>query len=276
MHERLLALFLITTLAGCGPGGDAVSSAGRAAEDASAAAPAETAAVDTHTSRTSLDWMGTYTGVLPCADCAGIETRVTLHEDGTFTRSRTYLGRDDRARMDDGEFAWDDAGQTITLTAGDGSMARYQVGENVLVHLDREGRPITGALADQYRLAKNHADPQIEDQRWVLIELRGEAVETTADGRVAFLILDSAKAMVNGNDSCNAFFGTYTLAPGNRIDFGKNMGSTMMACPESAAATALPQVLLEVDNYAVRDGVLSLNKARMAPLARFRVAPDTQ
>ncbi|HSH50375.1 MAG TPA: copper resistance protein NlpE N-terminal domain-containing protein, partial [Bacteroidales bacterium] len=29
---------------------------------------------DMHTSEISLDWQGTYKGVLPCADCPGIET----------------------------------------------------------------------------------------------------------------------------------------------------------------------------------------------------------
>jgi hypothetical protein len=36
------------------------------------------------TSRTSLDWPGTYTGVLPCADCEGIETTITLSVDLTY------------------------------------------------------------------------------------------------------------------------------------------------------------------------------------------------
>ena len=30
--------------------------------------------VDMHTSQISLDWAGTYSGVLPCASCEGIET----------------------------------------------------------------------------------------------------------------------------------------------------------------------------------------------------------
>ena len=33
---------------------------------------------DMHTTMNSLDWDGTYTGILPCADCKGIETNITL------------------------------------------------------------------------------------------------------------------------------------------------------------------------------------------------------
>jgi hypothetical protein len=37
---------------------------------------------------------GVYRGTLPCADCAGIETTLTLRRDGTFTLSRQYQGRE--------------------------------------------------------------------------------------------------------------------------------------------------------------------------------------
>ena len=33
-------------------------------------------------------------------------------------------------------------------------------------------------------------------------------------------------------------------------------------------------MLARVDNYSLGDGTLSLNRARMAPLARFRIAGD--
>ena len=41
-------------------------------------------AVDMHNSRNSLDWVGIYEGVLPCADCPGIKTRLTLNYDGSY------------------------------------------------------------------------------------------------------------------------------------------------------------------------------------------------
>ena len=41
---------------------------------AAAAAGADAA----HNSRNALDWAGTYEGVLPCADCPGIQTRLSL------------------------------------------------------------------------------------------------------------------------------------------------------------------------------------------------------
>ena len=121
-------------------------------------------------SRTSLDWAGVYSGTLPCADCRGIRTRIELLEDGTFTRSLLYVGEDERPRTDAGRFTWDDSGSRITLGEG-GNAQQYQVGENVLFHLDQSGQRITGNRAAAYRLEKNVNDPRIENRRWQLTEL---------------------------------------------------------------------------------------------------------
>ena|SRR5690554_8196743 len=50
---------------------------------------------DHHTAQNSLDWQGTYSGVLPCADCSGMETQLTLNEDHTYVLTDTYLGETD-------------------------------------------------------------------------------------------------------------------------------------------------------------------------------------
>ena len=49
-----------------------------------ACAPSRNAAPSTATARDSLDWAGSYEGVLPCADCPGIRTRVTLSDNGRY------------------------------------------------------------------------------------------------------------------------------------------------------------------------------------------------
>ena len=60
------------------------------AEAAIQAAPSA-AAVDEHNSRNALTWYGVYTGVIPCADCEGIETSITLMKVNTFSRKLVYL-----------------------------------------------------------------------------------------------------------------------------------------------------------------------------------------
>ena len=229
----------------------------------------ENYAVTGDNSRNALDWPGVYKGTIPCADCPGIETQIILKSDGTFSRSVKYLDRDENPRYDEGTFVWNEAGSNVTLQSQDGATQQYKVGENILFHLDNEGNMITGDLADQYRLMKNPADARLENKKWVLAEIMGQSVDTAALQSEAFLQFDPESGRFFGNSSCNNFFGSYELMEGDRIRFGQ-AGSTMMACPDMSIETQFLKILSQADNYNVNDTALSLNRARMAPLARFR------
>ncbi|ABM00440.1 copper resistance protein NlpE [Shewanella amazonensis] len=109
-------------------------------------------------SRTSLDWQGSYEGVVPCASCEGIKTRLTLNNDGTYLLQSQYLGKEQDGKEpkvfeEQGKFSWNASGGAIQLENG----AWYQVGENQLFMLDREGKRITGVLAGHYRLLKKQS-----------------------------------------------------------------------------------------------------------------------
>lgn len=230
--------------------------------------------VDGHSSRDSLDWAGVYSGVTPCADCPGIRIMITLHGDGRFERSRFYLERSAAPQAEAGQFSWNASGSTIILQEPDGSGPQYKVGENVLIQLDRNGNRITGVLAGRYLLHKHLRDPAIEGRSWKLIELQGRPIELGAVGREPSLLLDSELSVASGSASCNSFSGPYAIKSGNRIGFGPNLAVTMMACPDMTTEDAFLDMLRNVDNYAVAGGVLSLGRARMAPLAKFGVADD--
>jgi len=115
----------------------------------------ETSAPDSHTSRNSLDYHGTYKGVLPCADCEGIETIVRVTRDGHYTREMKYLGIENTEEIvrERGKYVWNEEGSIIELEGAE-APNKYQVGENVLFHLDMNGKRITGDLADMYILRK--------------------------------------------------------------------------------------------------------------------------
>jgi uncharacterized lipoprotein NlpE involved in copper resistance len=131
--------------------------------DSTAASTAESVQVttesmevpDAHTSENSLDWTGKYEGVLPCADCEGIETKVELKRDNSYQMETTYLGKGASAsRRQKGTFTWDESGLIITLSGMENTPSKYKVGENKIIQLDMQGHVITGALADRYVLKK--------------------------------------------------------------------------------------------------------------------------
>jgi uncharacterized lipoprotein NlpE involved in copper resistance len=93
---------------------------------------------DGHNSRNALDWAGTYSGVTPCADCPGIELRLTLQSDGRYQLSTRYQDRQVAPQTVSGRFSWDAGGNIVTLD-GAGSGQRFRVGEGRLLQLNQDG-----------------------------------------------------------------------------------------------------------------------------------------
>ncbi len=102
----------------------------------------------THTSENSLDWAGTYETTLPCADCPGIKSIITLNDDETFAISNEYLERS-TINKDSGKFMWHDNGSVVHLSSEETNI-KLKVGENKLIQLDTDGNEIEGELADMY------------------------------------------------------------------------------------------------------------------------------
>lgn len=104
------------------------------------------------TSENALDWNGTYEATVPCADCPGIKTSLTLNNDKTFSITEEYIDRNSK-NQDKGSFSWDATGSVITLE-GKTARYKYKVGENMLIQLDMEGKEIDGPNKDLYVFKK--------------------------------------------------------------------------------------------------------------------------
>ena len=222
-----------------------------------------------HTSQHALDWDGTYRGFLPCADCEAIQTTVSLKKDLTFTLKTRYLGKSDSVYQTSGKFGWNEKGNIITLTPADKSQTtQYLVGENLLTQLDRQGNKITGDSASSYVLSKSNYE--ILEKYWKLVELNGKDV--VADStfiKDPHIIFKEGNNRITGNGGCNSISGEYKIESLNRITLSK-MISTRMACPQMELEGEFLEALQKADNFNVVGDMLMLNKARMAPLARFK------
>lgn len=245
------------------------------ATEPTAAAPQSAVPVG-DTSQNALDWDGVYQGVLPCASCEGIETQLELKKDGSYHLISVYLGEEPDNRFEQtGQFHWDEQGRTIQLDVAEGDPIYFRVEENGVRQLDMSRELITGPLADHYRLNKLPAASEIVAMEiagftgvdWQLTELLGETLAADTTAYVHF----SADGRVYGNAGCNQFTGSWGLEQ-QRLRLGQ-MASTMRACPEPQMQVEqqfLAQLAL-ADNYTMAEQTLSLNKARMAPLARFKM-----
>lgn len=96
----------------------------------------------------NMAWEGRYGGLLPCASCAGIETTLTLAEDGSFKLSEVYQTEDRESFMNEGNFTWDEVGEIVTLPTD--PVKRLQIEEDSATFLLDDGTP----AGDLYTLAK--------------------------------------------------------------------------------------------------------------------------
>lgn len=221
---------------------------------------------DMHTSQNSLDWKGTYVGTLPCADCEGIKTTIRLNEDMSYEAVTEYLGKNDGVFDTRGYYKWEDNGQNILLS--DDNKTKFKVGENKLIQLDKSGNVITGELADMYVLKKQDMNDKsaitFKDTKWKLVKLMGQDITDSK----AFITFSTKDNRVFGNASCNNFNGSFEIENELQIKLSK-MATTMMACPDMTIEKQFIAILEKVDNVSLNGNSMTLNKAKMAPLAIF-------
>lgn len=228
--------------------------------------------VDMHTSEISLDWAGGYSGILPCADCEGISTELTLNSDGTYQLISQYLGKEELIDTVSGEFTWNEEGNVVKLggiQAEEGS-ALYRVEENRLRFLDIEANVIEGDLADNYILVKN-GNPLVEDKKWQLVEIYGKEVEGTSETH--YLQFHSETGVAEAFADCNVINLEYKIKDELLVNFTAG-AMTLKACSDDEVEQELLKVFEEADNLSTDGENLSLSKARMAPLAIFRLVEN--
>ena len=221
-----------------------------------------------HNSRNSLAWAGVYTGILPCGDCEGIHTMIKLNRDLTFVSETKYAGKSNEIIKSNGSFSWDKSGNKISLkNIATNSVVIYSVGEKKLIQMDLKGNPIIGPAANNFILNKQ-TSPVVE-KYWKLIEINGNSISLPGNSkREPHLILKAMENRIIGNAGCNSFFGSYEISGDSRITFSK-IGATKMACESMDIENQFFKTLEMADNFTINTDTLSLNKAKMAPLARF-------
>lgn len=155
MKARLLTIASALLLLSCNEQSNQTISETKPADTTQSTAT-PVAVVDTaHNSQNSLDWSGTYKGILPCSGCDGIETEITLSKDMNYLRLTKYLGKKN-AMVGElrGKFTWNEEKSLVNLEGVEDGPSQFKVGENTLTQLDMKGNEISGANADKYILRK--------------------------------------------------------------------------------------------------------------------------
>ncbi|HUH75325.1 MAG TPA: copper resistance protein NlpE N-terminal domain-containing protein [Chitinophagales bacterium] len=245
-----IALIAATTLYSCNSSNDTTES---------------TEFDDHHTAQNSLDWQGTYSGNLPCADCDAIETDLTLTDDMNYILISKYLGQAEILTDTlEGKFTWEGNHVKLDGIKDKERSSLYKVEENQVRQLDMKGEQITGDLASHYVMKKN-GNLNVEDKKWQLVELNGKEIKSAP--QTHYIIFHSKEGRLEAKADCNVILNNYKIK--NELQVAIEPGiTTLMACPDDLENDFI-EVMKTVDNISTDGKTLSLNKARMAPLAKF-------
>ncbi len=96
-------------------------------------------------------YVGIYKGTLPCADCAGIESKLILNEDKTFVYENTYRDTIDKHFTHTGSYTVEE--NIVNIQQNDTPL-HFLRKENDLVFLGSNLLPPQGVLAPYYVLKK--------------------------------------------------------------------------------------------------------------------------
>jgi heat shock protein HslJ len=205
-------------------------------------APAETPAatpVDMHTSRNSIDWIGTFEGLLPCSDCAGVLMRVTLHEKGSFALEERRVDAAFAQIASQGEVVWEAGDNTISLGTQAG-VRRFAVGEGGLQLLQgdqtRGEWSQTGTILTRSPFTGSEEPLTVAqvlvNHRWTLVDARDASNQRVAalfpSPDRTFRVSFSADAL-HAEGGCNGVRAGYTLDESGSLSLTAG-ASTMMAC----------------------------------------------
>ena len=248
------------------------------------------------------NFVGVYQGILPCADCEGMETILVINENNTFTKSVHYLGKGNKVFEQKGNFSWNTLGNVIQLNDIENAPNQYLVTNSKLVQLDLEGKIIAGNLAKEYEFTKQPeaivaietSQPKAETvnlnnklassasiekvnpaegkytlarTKWKLIHLNGKTVKQIGN-KSYFIKMNSSDGRFSAFAGCNNIMGNYAMPKTSNISFF-DIAATQMFCEGDLIENDFIRMLEETTKYVLENETLSFYSSGKKPIATF-------
>lgn len=106
------------------------------------------------TAETSLDWDGTYSGILPCRGCKGIKTILTLKQNRTYILREIRIGNSGQTYQASGRMKFDPTHRSVIRLDAEANFRGFFVGEGFMEEVDfSSGKPVR--LGKRHRLQMN-------------------------------------------------------------------------------------------------------------------------
>ncbi len=204
-----------------------------------------------NTDKPSVKISGTFSGIIPCADCEGILYQLNLNTDSTYADKMTYAGKNVPPFENSGKWAFTDSNR-IKLTGKTGPTGQLFISKGNLIILDPDGKMFDGPMADKFilkpGLTKLPESGMTDSSKypsttgtssstmnsingaWTLTEINGKkADKQNYTNGLPEIDIREADNKFSGSTGCNRINGASTIV-GNEIIFTKYI-TTKMACP---------------------------------------------
>lgn len=214
--------------------------------------------------------LGTFFGTLPCKDCAGILTDLTLRQSpsdaakGTYTLRETYESVPSRALIYEGEWTQETASGTVYVLRDAKSnevRKRYErINDYTLRELPLDGSVIEPALS--YDLIKEGVvipQESLRDTSWIWKKTEYQDGKTATPKGADFVLSFSADDHVTSTTDCNTLGGSVVF-DGGILSFGPFV-ATQMYCEGSLEGVYAKDLAL-ANAYAVTGDTLRLDLNR--------------
>lgn len=208
--------------------------------------------------------VGSYSGVLPCIDCAGIDTDLMIRANGTFTFTELYLGRSAGAFGDANQFVsegvWRVEGNALSLAmAQTGETRSYRIiSANELRALDEEGRDIQSDRNHSLtRAAAAAAQPELTGRTWTWVRTERPSDDVVHPNEAdEFTIRLTDGGAVSVATDCDTYNGTYRTNVRDEIDM--TIEAATDECSGASQAPAFVKMLTDSNRYYLVNGGLYL------------------
>ncbi len=105
----------------------------------------------------SLDFHGVFYGFLPCKDCNGIKSTLSLKQKNNYLLVTQPAKESSKEIYEKGKYSWNEETRTVVLTPRDESKPRqYQIkDEGTLVLMNSDGTPMPEKQSESYTLRRS-------------------------------------------------------------------------------------------------------------------------
>ena len=105
----------------------------------------------------SLEFHGIFYGYLPCNDCNGIKTTLSLKQNNNYLLVTQPARDSSREFYEKGKYSWNEENHTVILTPRQESNPRHYLikDEGTLIQLNSDGTEMSKELEDSYTLRRS-------------------------------------------------------------------------------------------------------------------------